>query len=251
MIVTDSVKVLSVVKGISYPRSEYHNKPNHVLVYKHTGASYYHFQSHSVLLKQGQVLFIPRGQSYRVELAHEEESRYTAIIFSSDVLLDEPHVFELENQSEIEHEFIRILHSWSTPTKTNDYRVISLLFSIFAHLSAVLEYAYVPKSKAVEIAPAVQYMKIHIFDPTLKVSTLHQHCDMSDTYFRKIFKSVYKISPQKYVTAFRMRQAKQILDEHTCKSVSEVAVLVGYQDPLYFSRVFKKCFDIAPSELLL
>ena len=251
MIVIDSVKVLSVVKGISYQRSEYRNKPNHVLVYKHTGASFYHFEDRSVLLKKGQVLFIPKGQSYSVELAHEEESRYTAIHFSSEALLEEPHLFEVENQSEVENEFIRILYSWSTPTKTNDFRVISILFSIFSLLSAALEYAYVPKSKVAEIMPAVEYMKAHIFEPELKVSTLHLHCDMSDTYFRKIFCSVYKTSPQKYVTAFRMNQAKQILDEHTCGSVAEVAELVGYQDPLYFSRVFKRHFGMAPSTLLL
>ena len=246
-----SVQVLSVVKGISNRISMYHDKPNHVLVYKHTGASYYHFSDRSILLKQGQVLFIPKGQSYRVEIACEEVSHYTAIQFVAKAILEEPHIFDVENQAEMENAFVRILHSWSVPSKTNNYRVMSLLFGILTRLSAILEYDYVPKSKIVDIAPAVQYMKDHIFDPDLKICDLHKLCDMSDTYFRKIFRSVYKTSPQKYVTSSRMHQAKHILEEHTCASVAEAAMLVGYQDPLYFSRVFKKTFDIAPSELLL
>lgn len=251
MIDNGSVQVLSVVKGISNRISVYHDKPNHVLVYKHTGASYYHFSDRSLLLRQGQVLFIPKGQSYHVELACQEVSHYTAIIFSAEAILDEPHIFDLENQAEMENAFMRILHSWSTPSKTNDYRVMYYLFGILMRLSAILEYHYIPKSKLEDISPAVQYMKDHLFDPDLKISDLHQHCDMSDTYFRKIFRSVYKTSPQKYVTSSRMHQAKHILEAHTCASVAEAAMLVGYQDPLYFSRVFKKTFDIAPSELLL
>lgn len=250
MVVTDSVKVLNVVKGISYPLSEYRNKPNHVLVYKHTGASYYFFEDRSILLKRGQVLFIPKGQSYRVELACDEVSHYTAIQFSAEEIIGEPHIFTVENQAEIENEFVRILHCWSISSKTNAYRVMSLLFGILARLSSILEYDYVPKSKLTDIFPAVQYMKEHIFDPDLRICNLHQLCGISDTYFRKIFRSVYKTSPQQYVTSCRMRQAKHILEEHTCASVAEAAMMVGYQDPLYFSRVFKKCFDISPSELL-
>lgn len=250
MVSNGAVQVLSVVKGISNRISMYHNKPNHVLVYKHTGASYYHFSDRSILLKQGQVLFIPKGQSYRVELACKEVSRYIAIQFMAEAILDEPHIFDVENQAEMENAFVRILHSWSSPSKTNSYRVLSLLFGILTRLSAILEYRYIPKSKMEDIAPAVQYMKEHIFDPDLKINDLHKLCNISDTYFRKIFHSIFKTSPQKYVTSSRMHQAKHILEEHTCASVAEAAMLVGYQDPLYFSRVFKNHFDMAPSELL-
>lgn len=68
-------------------------------------------------------------------------------------------------------------------------------------------------------------------------------------YLRKLFKKEVGITPLEYVTNLRMKKAETMLATTwtTDYSVSEIAVLCGYEDALYFSRVFKKHFGCSPS----
>ena len=50
-----------------------------------------------------------------------------------------------------------------------------------------------------------------------------------------------------YVTEVRIDEAKRLL-LGTSKTVSEIASLVGYQDPSYFTKVFKKVEGRTPTE---
>ncbi len=68
-------------------------------------------------------------------------------------------------------------------------------------------------------------------------------------YIRKLFKKEIGVSPLEYITRLRMRSAEMLLttmwtNEYT---VSEIARMCGYDDALYFSRVFKKYFGCSPS----
>ena len=73
---------------------------------------------------------------------------------------------------------------------------------------------------------------------------------MSDTYFRKIFKANYGISPMEYIINKRMSRAQSIITSGEYNSINEVALSVGYSDALYFSRVFSKKFGICPSKFI-
>ena len=71
-------------------------------------------------------------------------------------------------------------------------------------------------------------------------------------YLRKLFKKEVGVSPLEYLTTLRMKSAETLLtamwtNEYT---VTEIAQMCGYDDALYFSRVFKKHFGCAPSYYL-
>lgn len=68
-------------------------------------------------------------------------------------------------------------------------------------------------------------------------------------YIRKLFKKETGLSPLEYMTELRMRKAKSLLTASCSKncSVAEIAYQCGYDDPLYFSRVFRKYNGICPS----
>ena len=51
----------------------------------------------------------------------------------------------------------------------------------------------------------------------------------------------------KYLTNIRINEGKRLLLE-TSFNVSEVALIVGYENPLYFSRVFRKVVGMPPRE---
>lgn len=65
-------------------------------------------------------------------------------------------------------------------------------------------------------------------------------------YFSRLFHKAHGVSPQKYLIDYRMERARTLLRNPNL-SVSSVAYSVGYEDPLLFSRVFKKWKGRAPS----
>jgi AraC-like DNA-binding protein len=64
-------------------------------------------------------------------------------------------------------------------------------------------------------------------------------------YLCHVFKKYSNISINQYVHQLRTQRAQYLLS-HTNKNVKEIATEVGYQDPLYFSRMFKKYAGVAP-----
>jgi AraC family transcriptional regulator of arabinose operon len=66
-------------------------------------------------------------------------------------------------------------------------------------------------------------------------------------YICRLFKRHHYLSPHRYIIARRMSRASELLST-TEWTVKTVAMEVGYDDPLHFSRVFARYFRCAPSE---
>lgn len=68
-------------------------------------------------------------------------------------------------------------------------------------------------------------------------------------YYRFIdtFTHYVGMSPRQYIINIRMTIAKDLMT-NSMFSVSEVAQLTGYENPLYFSRLFKKTWGLSPTE---
>jgi AraC-like DNA-binding protein len=91
---------------------------------------------------------------------------------------------------------------------------------------------------------SVAYMAGHI-DKPLQVATLAAMANVSPSHFFALFKKRMGCSPMDYFTRLRMRHACQLLDS-TSARVKEIAAALGYDDPFYFSRVFKSLSAVAP-----
>lgn len=74
---------------------------------------------------------------------------------------------------------------------------------------------------------------------------LSRLCNLSKSYFIKIFKEIMGISPQQYHTSLIVNKGCYLL-ANTFYNVSEIARLCGIDDSLYFSRLFKKHMGISP-----
>ena len=68
-------------------------------------------------------------------------------------------------------------------------------------------------------------------------------------YLRKLFKKEMGMTPLEYLTNLRMKKAETMLSIMWGRdySVAEIAEQCGYDDALYFSRVFKKYFGCSPT----
>lgn len=97
-----------------------------------------------------------------------------------------------------------------------------------------------------KIGRTIDYMKEHLNEP-LRAATLAGIANMSLPHYFAQFKRVTGSSPIDYLIKLRMDHARRLLSE-TSWSVKEVAVSLGYEDPLYFSRVFKSINQTAPTD---
>jgi len=70
---------------------------------------------------------------------------------------------------------------------------------------------------------------------------------MSVNWFIHSFKSVMKISPMQYIISLRIAMAKGYL-ENSMQNISEISNEVGYENSLYFSRLFRKYTGVSPTE---
>lgn len=70
---------------------------------------------------------------------------------------------------------------------------------------------------------------------------------MSVSWFIRGFKEYTDSTPTQYILSLRISNA-QILLETTDYNITEIAEIVGYENPLYFSRLFKKQVGVSPSD---
>ena len=67
-------------------------------------------------------------------------------------------------------------------------------------------------------------------------------------YLCRLFRQEMNTTPHKYLTTLRLQAAADALRREDGRSVTEIARLCGYNDPLYFSRAFKKHYGVSPRE---
>jgi AraC family transcriptional regulator, arabinose operon regulatory protein len=100
-----------------------------------------------------------------------------------------------------------------------------------------------------KVAQSIDYMKQHLGQP-LRLAALAAMANLSPSHFSAVFKEQTGYSPIDYLIRLRMHHACQLLDT-TALPVKEIAARLGYEDQLYFSRLFKAVNEVAPSDYRL
>ncbi len=96
------------------------------------------------------------------------------------------------------------------------------------------------------ISKAKDYIEKN-FHRDLSLEEVSRQLDLSSYYFSKLFKEETGSNFIEYVTSLRIDKAKELLMQKNL-SMKEICSLVGYSDPNYFSRAFKKREGITPTE---
>ncbi|GAB3953609.1 two-component regulator propeller domain-containing protein [Spirosoma harenae] len=106
-----------------------------------------------------------------------------------------------------------------------------------------------PPLEELFVQKAVAIIESHIDDAHFDVEQLEEAMNMSRMQLYRKLKSVLNVSGAEFIRQVRLKRAVQLL-ESGHYNVSEVAWQVGFNDPAYFSRCFKKEFGKAPQEFL-
>jgi AraC-like DNA-binding protein len=115
-------------------------------------------------------------------------------------------------------------------------------------------HAQIPtESRFREQSPAAPRLRVAIahvakhYLQRISEAEIARMCEMSPSRFCREFKAAFGVTFVEYVAVQRMLQAKRLL-ANPSMPVGDVAMAVGFNDPSYFTRVFRKQEGLSPSE---
>ena len=97
-----------------------------------------------------------------------------------------------------------------------------------------------------DVAKTIAYIEENYMH-RLTLASISANVNLSSSYLCRVFKSEVGISITSYLNNLRIRKAATLIKEQDL-SLKEISAMVGIDDQLYFSRLFKKCMGISPSE---
>lgn len=96
------------------------------------------------------------------------------------------------------------------------------------------------------VREALEYIELH-YEDDISIQQLADRLYVSRTYLHRIFKDAVGHSLKEHLIDFRMKKACWYLAQ-TDYPVAVVARSVGYEDPLYFSKLFRQKKGVSPTE---
>ena len=100
--------------------------------------------------------------------------------------------------------------------------------------------------KADEIDNAVSYFSEHYNEP-INIDSYAEQNNISTSWFIRNFRLYTGITPKQFIMRKRIYNAEALL-QNPQYNINEIARIVGYENPLYFSRIFQKLKGLSPSE---
>jgi AraC-like DNA-binding protein len=85
----------------------------------------------------------------------------------------------------------------------------------------------------------------HYAEP-LSRGDMASYAGLSESHLTRCFRQEMGVTPIAYLNRYRVRQAKALLKAGD-KSITEVAMAVGFSDSHYFARVFRREVGVSPS----
>jgi AraC-like DNA-binding protein len=86
------------------------------------------------------------------------------------------------------------------------------------------------------------------FDQKIKIGTLAEQVNLSESHFCRLFRRAIGKSPIEYLNMLRLQNAIGLLRENNL-NITEIAFACGFSDANYFSRIFKKSHNLSPAAM--
>ncbi len=226
------------------------------LIYIAAGKAHFFFQGKEEVVAAGyMVLYRPREEQKYVYYGTEQTQAYWVHFTGRDVksLLrsygfpEKEHVFYTGNLPEYHQLFQDMIQELQLCKPHYEELLALQLHRLFILVSR----QFVEKRRLngfvqKEVLQAAQYFSEH-YNQEISIEEYAASRNMSTCWFIRTFKQYNRQTPMQYILSIRMANAQSLL-ETTSYNVTEVAMIVGYENPLYFSRLFKKHTGFSPRE---
>lgn len=189
--------------------------------------------------KSGISYVADKGTPWSIAWVILEGNKIEEILNSLGLTHECPYVY-VENIEKAKRIFGELYEKTGKSTVSSGLKSLSLLYDLFSLLSK----EKAPKNLG-HAEKGAAFMQAH-FSEGISVSDVADHLHMNSNYFSKLFKSKIGMSPADYLHSVRNERALQLL-VHTDMSIAEISEAIGFSDPFYFSRWFKKLNKTSPA----
>ena len=232
-------------------------RPDWQLLYVASGKAHFYIKGQEVIVTAGNmVLYQPKQEMHyeyfgkdkpEVYWVHFTGGQVRSILKRHDVPMDN-NVFYAGNSPTYGYLFKEMILELQTCRVGYEALLSMYLEQIFV----LVQRSRLDKSPVVsshlqeEMGIARRYFQEH-YNEDINIEEYALSRNMSVSYFLKKFKEVTTKSPMQYILGIRISNAVSLL-ESTDYNVTEISTIIGYDNPLYFSRIFKKQKGVSPSD---
>ncbi len=143
-------------------------------------------------------------------------------------------------------ELIRRIAACSGHAAADDAAMAGHLYLFLAHLMRINGQRTALSPHQAYVANALKFIQYN-YANDIGVNDIARYVGISRSQLYRAFLQDFNISPHTYLQKYRINEACSLLRNPNL-SIAEVAGSVGFNDPLYFSRVFKSIKQRTPSE---
>lgn len=229
------------------------------ILYVSAGTAHFHFdhaENETIVSAGNMVIYRPKEfQKYEYYAADQTEV-YWVHFTGSDVknilrnygIKDDMRVFYVGTSLEYERIFKRIISELQRCQEDYEEMLALLLRHLLIAIHRQLTRQRVLKNEYLdnEMDIAAQYFNDN-YNSDISIEEYAASRGMSVSWFIRNFKQYTGTTPMQYIVSIRITNAQMLL-ETTSYTVAEIGRIVGYENPLYFSRIFHKQKGFSPSE---
>lgn len=121
-----------------------------------------------------------------------------------------------------------------------------MFMGILVEDAGVITDEKISKNSNLHIQKSLEFIHKNYGD-NINVNEVVEYIGLNRSYFSTLFQKHVGMTVQKYLTTFRISRANELIDI-TDNSIESIAEDCGYNDPLVFSKVYKKIYGITPTQ---
>lgn len=206
---------------------------------------------YTLLARRGDCVYVPKGTRYTVSF---EGGGHRTDVYTVNFILCDRDGCELRLSekmdiltNEVGAECYTAASALADSVIGYKQNALRLQARFFTLLDSILEMKEERSELFYPIRRGVELMERE-WNKNYDISRYSQECGMSETGFYVRFKEWSGTSPVKYRNGIRISAASSLL-KNSNLSISEIASEVGFDDPYYFSRIFKKLTGRSPRQV--
>ncbi|MBR5578534.1 MAG: helix-turn-helix transcriptional regulator [Lachnospiraceae bacterium] len=228
------------------------------LLYIASGQAHFYFEKdkETIVTAGHMVIYCPKEMQKYVYYNTDQTEVYWVHFTGSDVrkilqkynILEQKHVIYSGTSLEYTRLFKQMIYELQLCQAGYKELLSMLLETIFILLHRQSLKDKIPKNRYLEseMELATQYFNEN-YNTDISIEDYASSRGMSISWFIRSYKHYTNITPMQYILSLRITNA-QLLLETTNYSISEISAIVGYDNPLYFSRIFHKQHGISPRQ---
>jgi AraC-like DNA-binding protein len=133
--------------------------------------------------------------------------------------------------------------------KGREIKLLGLLYSFLSRLIEVSNNSYIDKNenrKEMYVKKIIEFIEMND-SRDISVLEMAHYIGLDRSYLYSIFKDFLNLSPQEFLINLRMNKACELMSNNLL-NIGDISRSVGYEDPLLFSKIFKKIKGSSPKE---